>query len=456
MDLATFRHILRPHVIRLSHSNNHTELPAACERIGLPAPPAEGSKSERVSASYNSLPDAQLIQVANRLLEFQLIPSKDRNAIQDLLWIDKHTPEITKKARREIARALEGHPLYISATGFDQLLDRLWILDDDPLELLLGDGRSLRAAIKQHVHRNPGDWSTEELFEKLGAFESSDHRFALFLEGLSSSDVRPDEAAQRLYVDIVNGVLSSCGVMLRESGIEDGYPTFIIASTREGCKRSPKNIIFASAEKPDIRFRSAMDNDVEIVSNATKVLVYDLPIGGAGLSWRELQRWWAEAQGIETEDEAKASLYRRLRNCLPDSSGPQFLLFESFYAGFGKAVPDLPALLPEVWLHWDPKTVRERGTDALLRFRMDFLMLLPHGIRVVVEVDGKQHYATDKGLADTARYASTVGADRDLKLSGYEVFRFGGAELQGDSARHLVKDFFCRLFAMHGVSITGT
>lgn len=50
-------------------------------------------------------------------------------------------------------------------------------------------------------------------------------------------------------------------------------------------------------------------------------------------------------------------------------------------------------LLPEVWLHWDPRTVKERGPNALLRFRMDFLLLLPHGTRVVIEVDGKHHYA---------------------------------------------------------------
>ena len=56
-------------------------------------------------------------------------------------------------------------------------------------------------------------------------------------------------------------------------------------------------------------------------------------------------------------------------------------------------MPDLPALLPEVWLHWDPKTVAERGPNALLRFRMDFLLLLPAGARIVVEVDGKYHYA---------------------------------------------------------------
>jgi hypothetical protein len=31
----------------------------------------------------------------------------------------------------------------------------------------------------------------------------------------------------------------------------------------------------------------------------------------------------------------------------------------------------------EIWLDWDHKTARERGRDALLRFRLDFLLLLP-------------------------------------------------------------------------------
>lgn len=31
------------------------------------------------------------------------------------------------------------------------------------------------------------------------------------------------------------------------------------------------------------------------------------------------------------------------------------------------AVPNLPALLPEVWLHWDPRTVKERGCSRQRR-----------------------------------------------------------------------------------------
>lgn len=79
---------------------------------------------------------------------------------------------------------------------------------------------------------------------------------------------------------------------------------------------------------------------------------------------------------------------------------------------------------------------------------MDFLLLLPHGVRVVIEVDGKHHYAKGNGMADVHRYAQTMAADRDLKLAGYEVYRFGAAELQTSTAENDVKVFLCTLQAL--------
>ncbi|MFB7049542.1 hypothetical protein ACFCX7_25720 [Streptomyces microflavus] len=84
---------------------------------------------------------------------------------------------------------------------------------------------------------------------------------------------------------------------------------------------------------------------------------------------------------------------------------------------------DVPALLPEIWLHWDPKTLRQRGARAMQNLRMDFLMLLPGTRRVVLEVDGMQHYTRNGGTEpDSAQYAATMAGDRDLKFRGYEVF----------------------------------
>jgi hypothetical protein len=117
------------------------------------------------------------------------------------------------------------------------------------------------------------------------------------------------------------------------------------------------------------------------------VLVFDEPIAAAtGLRWRDLQAWWICQQACQDEHAAKSSLYRRLRGCIPAQSPPQQRLFDLYYKIHGERSPDLPALLPEVWLHWDHKTVQQRGAQALLGQRMDFLLLAPHHVRIVLEV----------------------------------------------------------------------
>ncbi|SFU11063.1 hypothetical protein SAMN04487915_11185, partial [Arthrobacter sp. ov118] len=47
---------------------------------------------------------------------------------------------------------------------------------------------------------------------------------------------------------------------------------------------------------------------------------------------------------------------------------------------------------------------------------------------MVLEVDGKQHYANGD-TASPALYSEMVSEDRRLRLADYEVYRFGGAEL---------------------------
>jgi very-short-patch-repair endonuclease len=114
--------------------------------------------------------------------------------------------------------------------------------------------------------------------------------------------------------------------------------------------------------------------------------------------------------------------------------------------------PDIPALIPQVYLHYDPymRTRHQPGAEPLPRQRMDFLLLLPHRVRVVIECDGKQHYADADGRASPRRYADMMAEDRELRLNGYEVYRFGGADLVDDpeTVRHL-DAFFDRLAARH-------
>lgn len=138
--------------------------------------------------------------------------------------------------------------------------------------------------------------------------------------------------------------------------------------------------------------------------------------------------------------------------CLPEDSPPQRNLFRAYHHIYGSRIPELPALLPEVWLHWDHKTIRERGVRALLGQRMDFLLLTPHQHRIVIEVDGESHYTDKARNPSPVVYARNAALDRSMRLRGYEVFRFGGAELSSDAqARSTLAPFFRDLFDRYDI-----
>lgn len=74
--------------------------------------------------------------------------------------------------------------------------------------------------------------------------------------------------------------------------------------------------------------------------------------------------------------------------------------------------------------------------------------------RVVLEVDGQQHYSEDN-IPRPDLYAEMVAEDRRLRLAGYEIYRFGGHELFGNKRKTIVKQFFQALFKHHMKVRTG-
>lgn len=453
MDVSALRALLRPAVVLLGGIPSHAGIPTFCREIGLPVPNEGGSKRERMEAVFDGLDDEVIPDLARTLLSQKRLEPSVRNQVQDLIWANEPVIEVPKRHRREIARALQTIELFRHWGSFELLLLETFVIPEDVVSTLFGTGSvGVVADIYRHFVRNPEDADVEWLFDQLQIFDLSEQRFCRWIEGLASADVQTDVEAQRVIVAKMNTVLRDCGSELRHVEEAGGYPVFALTDLRTHRSR-PKNIIFASISKPDIRLSNTLENEIEILSDPSRVLVYDRPVSTNGLLWRDLQEWWA-AQTLETDNiRSKKALYRRLQQSLPDTSPPQKRLFDAFFRGFGQAVYELPALLPEVWLHWDPKTVRERGARALLNHRMDFLMLLPGSVRVVIEVDGQQHYADESGRASTSKYAELVASTRELSLSGYEVYRFAGLELQTDDAPAKVKAFFMALFARHKVKV---
>src|SRR5262249_47287421 len=214
-----------------------------------------------------------------------------------------------------------------------------------------------------------------------------------------------------------------------------------------------KNLIFAAnGPKPRIVLRDAINNVIEITENAEYCLVYDQPLTGTGLTWRELTAWWTAKQRLRGSERDRArNLYRRLDESMAGNEHERliFKTYAELYGGPGGF--DLPALIPQVYLHYDPYTRRERGSLVPLPpQRLDFLLLLPDRKRIVMEVDGRQHYADDDGKASPGRYAKMVREDRALRLAGYEVYRFGVRELtDGDASQALARQFFDSLLEKH-------
>jgi hypothetical protein len=127
-------------------------------------------------------------------------------------------------------------------------------------------------------------------------------------------------------------------------------------------------------------------------------------------------------------------------------------LFDTYFRRYRPMLRStLPALIPQVYLHYDPAVVRTlRHRTSFPRQRMDFLLLLPNRATVVIEVDG-QHHFTRNDRPSLPAYSEMVSADRDLRLAGYEIYRFGANELVGAGAQALIERFFDRLFHLHGV-----
>lgn len=451
----------------------HVDITDRFHRLGLPEPEAERilSKADRARLVLSTLSEEDLHRVADAVLRTENVSPSLRNSIQDILW-NGLGPIIWERTRRSIAAALDEaigiEDLVVDSARFEAMLDRWSILGDrDPFEgffgndetsalaFAFGPGRTpaqLRKLIQKHVFNNPGDWSAEKLFDELGAFTATNRRFAQFIEDLVSHDVVIHEENQLRLVAAINPVLAQTGLELRETTVDNGYPVFEIIATGSPQGR-PKNVIFGSPHKPDLRISDTIDHDIEIFDPRGN-LVFDDPIGPSGLRWSDLQTWWQRVHPEPLDvDAAKKTLYNRLRGSLPAESPPQQLLFDLYHKINRTQMPSLPALLPEVWLHWDPKTIRQRGADdALLSQRMDFLLLAPSHIRIILEVDGATHYTDQHNQPSPARYAQNARYDRDMQLRGYTVYRFGAAELASeDQATPMLETFFTQMFAKHRI-----
>lgn len=234
---------------------------------------------------------------------------------------------------------------------------------------------------------NNDDWTNAELLEVVGALSCSRQLFFKLLEAVVSPNARRGKEQAQL-VDTLNTFLNADGFQLRPSGSISGHSAFAVTRISSGVSGAPKNLIFASTgPKPEIVIQDAINNDIRIVRNEEHCLVYDRPIQASGLTKEQMVAWWKDRQGIEDDAEARRSLSQRLIASI--ASDGERNVFGVYYRAFKGLGDKLPALIPQVYLHYDPYTLAQLGgAGRLSRQRMDFLLLFSDAGRVVVEVDG--------------------------------------------------------------------
>lgn len=421
------------------------DLPDVCVRLGLS--PGDGSEAHSSKRGYVrtrllAIEDQTLLRIAAAVdheyprFEFTELLRKLKEA--------EAGSDVSEITRRALINELD-HVEMFGELPLVEELSKLW-----PLASMTGPNlfQSMEEMIWQHCVRNY-DITNSDLLERLGIFSCSRTLLFRLLEAVVSPKARHGEQQQSL-IRCLDAHLQNDGYHYQQTSTLSGYPVFSIVSITGGVAGAPKNLIFAAdGFKPEIVLSDAINNDIKIVKNAEYCLVYDRPIGAGGLTKREMTEWWTAMHASEDGPVTRRLLYERLRRSL--SSDGERNLFDTYYKVIKPIGDGAPALVPQVYLHYDPYTIRQLGGAARLpRQRMDFLILFSSTVRVVIEVDGAQHFSEDS-KPSLARYAAMMAADRDLRLAGYEVYRFGANELTGSGSVDRIQDFVLRLLKKHGV-----
>jgi very-short-patch-repair endonuclease len=189
-----------------------------------------------------------------------------------------------------------------------------------------------------------------------------------------------------------------------------------------------QTIVFASQGKPDLVLHDVPNRQLADVKGAA--LIWHTSITEKGLTIGDMLRWW------RSNRRAEDSLYERFKSCCQNADERAVLDFY-YNAKVGRIDEncELPALLPQVWLAFDPLTRQQRlGEAAVDRQRLDFLMYLPGRRKVIIEVDGIYHISKGDGRACLETYSKGLAADRGLMAKGYMIYRFGADEIQKDAS----------------------
>lgn len=423
------------------------QLPDICPRYGIfPDESLDPMNSKRiyVQSGLDKCNSDEIGKIAKKVME--RLNDKDLTKQMEPFFGDSML-KFSFITRRKLAEFLDGMSNMEGKMKLSEFLSPIWDMEKTYVIF----GKTVGEIIEEEVKKEKKKTYKELLIEDLHIKYISDEDFKQFLERLTNPEVR-EGVDQKRYVESINKIIKNDGYELQVDEIISDLPKYKVIQISK-VKSELKNLIFASiGKKPDIVIDDSIANDLKILGDMDDCLLYNFVYRADGLRWNELVEWWKKER-LLSDDKAEKNLYVRLHKSL-DSDIEKVFFKEYFNKYKGRSERNFPALLPQVYLHYDPysKSYRKNKIEYTHQ-RMDFLLLLPNGVRVVIELDGKQHYA-EGDVASPKLYAKMVQDDRKLQLKGYEVYRFGGYEFHNnENIGQDISSFFDRLYEKYEIEL---
>lgn len=344
------------------------------------------------------------------------------------------------------------------------ILDDIWNLQSKPS---IYQEENIYLELHRHYVRFY-DIDLNSVFKDyLNIFNTSDKEFIKFIEHIFSPNYYAEKYENIQECDFFNEIITyfkKCNFKLHPTEAISGYPLFTVLhldSTIDNMINS-SGIIFAAQFKPTMQLHNINTNIEQLqidTSDPNQYLLYNSGNQKELITWNELNSWYAKTKYINSIEGIPVSLKERCENSLSNLFEKFF--FNSYFELYEDKLGDsLPALFPQVYLNFDTKNNNKQNK---INQKMDFILCLSNGKRIIIELDGYQHYAEKINFLNgnyeykfaPKNYAEMVSFDRKLRLDGYDIYRFGGLEYYSDPLlfKNIMQEFFDTLFQKYNVKL---
>lgn len=378
---------------------------------------------------------------------------------QDRLTTTKISPIIKKKISNIIVKSI-----FIEENEQDILdcLDNIWNLKSQPS---IYDEENSYWDLRRYYLLSSNMDLDYVLNEYLNISSCSDEVFINFIEHIFYPNyyaVKYEHIQEYDFFKKINEYLERCKFTLHPIGEINDFPIFKILPldvTNDNMINS-FGIIFAAQSKPDFQVHNINTNieDISIdISDPSKYLVYDEGNQKNLITWNELNSWYIKIRNRYPFHRITSTLKEQCENSLSNPFERDF--FKYYFELYEEKLnTKLPALFPQVHLNVDTKN---KNKENKINQRMDFMLCLNNGKRIIIELDGYEHYAekiyhpngTYNYKFAPKNYANMVTVDRKLRLDGYDIYRFGGSEYAKNPMdfKNIMKEFFDALFEKYSI-----